>query len=244
MLKILLYILVLFPFCLFAQEATINKDTSDLLYIRCGDSLIVSKKSIAFKKQRAFTITVKEKYTGSNFEYKAAKKKKKEKKTPKPNLTFLIGFAQFMKTIFPFLLAAIVVYIIVKLYFGNPNSLWSTKPVTKKVADKLVYEEDDIENTDIESLLNQAIANKDTRLAIRYYYLLLLKKLSAKEVIKYDKDKTNSEYLFEIKSETLRKEFSYLSYIYSYVWYGEFLLNENDFIKVQERYQSFFKTIN
>jgi hypothetical protein len=80
-------------------------------------------------------------------------------------------------------------------------------------------------------------------LAIRYYYLTSLKGLSTKEIIEYHKDKTNSEYLFEIENTTIRKEFSYLSYIYSYVWYGEFHVNEASFTIAQNKYQSFLNRL-
>ena len=83
--------------------------------------------------------------------------------------------------------------------------------------------------------------NKDFRLAVRYYYLQVLKDLSNKKIIDYHKDKTNTEYLFEIDNKALRDQFSHLSYIYAYVWYGEFLLDENSFKKAQNKYQSFLK---
>ena len=108
-----------------------------------------------------------------------------------------------------------------------------------KVSERLVYEDEDIHETDIDGLLQKAIHNKEYRLAIRYYYLSVLKTLSNKKLIDYHIDKTNSEYLFEIKNESIRNEFSYLSYIYSYVWYGDFPIDETNFKLAENKYTSF-----
>ncbi|MGK0449122.1 MAG: hypothetical protein ACJA2M_002925, partial [Polaribacter sp.] len=67
--------------------------------------------------------------------------------------------------------------------------------------------------------------------------------LSAKKLIDYHKDKTNSEYLFEIEDTAMRSKFSYLSYVYTYVWYGEFSVDEQSFKAAQNKYQSFINRI-
>ena len=83
----------------------------------------------------------------------------------------------------------------------------------------------------------------DYRKATRYYYLLLLKRMNEKELITYDKDKTNSEYVFDLQKLELRKQFSYLLYIYDYVWYGEFKVDELNFKTIENEYESFFKLL-
>ena len=45
----------------------------------------------------------------------------------------------------------------------------------------LIYEDEDIHETDLDALLNQALNHKDYRLAIRYYYLSILKTAEAWE---------------------------------------------------------------
>ncbi len=236
---ILLFLLYFICVPLFSQE-------EDTMTTTKSDSITYNK-DVNYSKQRNFKEDLNSKYSGRDFDYTEKKKKKKEKKSesikPKYNPGFYNGFADFMKLIFPFLLGAIVIIIILKLYLGSDAKFWGFKKTTNLASKKLVYEDEDIDNSDIEGLLKKAIADKNTRLAIRYYYLLLLKKLSEKEIIKYDKDKTNSDYLFEIDDPQKRKQFSYLSYIYTYVWYGEFDLNEQDFLEVSKKYNSFFKTI-
>lgn len=239
--KVILLFLLVVTFQLYSQEVE-DKNA------RKKDSISYLKND-NYIKERTFQEDLKSKYSGRDFIYKEEEKKEKPKKKPTPpspnlNTGFFVGFLAFMKFVFPFLLGGIVIYIILKLYLGSDAKFWDFKSNSKTVTQKLVYEDEDIDNSDIDGLLNKAIKDKNTRLAIRYYYLLLLKKLSEKEIIKYDKDKTNSEYLFEIEDSNMRKQFSYLSYIYTYVWYGEFDLNEHDFTEVAKKYNSFFKTIN
>ena len=117
------------------------------------------------------------------------------------------------------------------------------KKSKKKVVKKLIYEDEDIHETDIDGFLQKAINEKEYRLAIRYYYLSVLKILSDKKLIDYHKDKTNSEYLLEIENSQTRTDFSYLSYVYSYVWYGDFPINETNFKLVENKYQSFKKAL-
>lgn len=250
MVKKISYFLIVLPFILFSQETSIEEFVEDEYVVEetiQEDEFraFIDNKSVEFERKREFSNNLKEKYSGRDFTYTEEEKDEEEEKPdfPEPNLSFVKGFAAFMKTVFPFILGAIVIFIIIRLYLGAPSNLWNSKNAKHKPTDKLVYEDDDIDNSDLDGLLKRALSEGDSRLAIRYYYLILLKKLSDKEIITYDKDKTNSEYLFEIKDKVVRKEFSYLSYVYSYVWYGEFLLDNQDFKKVQERYNSFFKTI-
>jgi len=66
--------------------------------------------------------------------------------------------------------------------------------------------------------------------------LWLLKSLSDRTIIDWDIEKTNTDYLSEIKSAEFKKEFEFLSYIYDYCWYGEFELNEEDFAKAENHF--------
>jgi len=234
--KAVLILLLLNCMLNYAQEEIMHTNNS-----------IKYSKDIKYTKKRAFTTNLKEKYSGKDFEYQEEKKeviKKPMKKTAPLNFGGLAAFFTFMKFIFPFILGGIVVYIILKLYLGSDTKFWKVNhKKNKKVVTKLVYEEDDIEKTDIEALLQNAIDEDNKRLAIRYYYLLVLKKLTEKGIIIYDKDKTNADYLYEINDKLQKNEFSYLAYIYTYIWYGKFTINNDDFLTVSKKYTNFMKTI-
>ena len=75
--------------------------------------------------------------------------------------------------------------------------------------------------------------DKNYRLAIRYYYMWLLKSLTDRGEIEWDIEKTNGDYYREIKSESLKQDFQFLSYVYEYSWYGEFEISDSDFSKTE-----------
>jgi hypothetical protein len=67
--------------------------------------------------------------------------------------------------------------------------------------------------------------------------------MSEKGIIKWDIEKTNSDYLYEITNETRRDEFAYLSYLYNYIWYGEFELDEATFEKAKTAFEKTIRSI-
>lgn len=198
------------------------------------------QKVATYKVQRTFKEDLKTKYSGKDFKYKEEKlKKKSNSKPPAFLVAFVTAIGVFLAKIFPFLLGGFVIYIILKTFLGTEVKFWNFKKQQKTLSKKIIYEDDDIDEIDLEGLLQTAINNKQYRLAIRYYYLSILKGLSDNNQIEYHKDKTNSEYQLEIKNKTTRVQFSYLSYVYSYVWYGEFAIDETNFKQVEKKYQSF-----
>ena len=67
--------------------------------------------------------------------------------------------------------------------------------------------------------------------------------MSQRELIVWDIEKTNSDYVYEIKDEFLKQEFSYLSYLYNYIWYGEFDLEDETFNQAKTAFESAIKKL-
>ncbi len=136
----------------------------------------------------------------------------------------------------------LVIYFIFKAVMNDEGS-W----VFGKSSDKNIIPVTDIENnihiTNFKSLIEEAEKNNNYRLAIRYYYLWLLKSLTENEIIEYDVEKTNSDYKNEITSKNIKEEFSYTSYLYNYIWYGEFNVDETQFNKAKHAFINFLKAI-
>ncbi|WP_299016844.1 hypothetical protein [uncultured Polaribacter sp.] len=196
-------------------------------------------KSLDYTLLRKFDENFKERYADDDFIYKEEKEEKPKKSSSPTDFSFLKGIFSFLQTIFPFLLGGFVIFLILKLVLGAELGLFNFNKGKKKVAEKLIYEEDDIHDVDLESLLKKAIAAENYRLAIRYAYLIVLKELSTYKLIDYHKDKTNTEYKFELEKGKIREDFSYLAYVYTYVWYGEFPISKEEFAKVQTKFSSF-----
>ena len=151
------------------------------------------------------------------------------------------NFTDVALKIFYAVIFLLVIFFIVKAVM-NKEGKW----VFGKSSDKSIIPISDIESnihaTDFESLIKAAEAEDNYRLAIRYYYLWLLKSLTHAEIIDYDVEKTNSDYYYEIQSETIKQEFSYTSYLYNYIWYGEFNIDQNQFDKAKHAFLNFLNS--
>ncbi len=134
-----------------------------------------------------------------------------------------------LKTI-AILIIVYVIYIIAKLILNKEGQWIFGKSTTKKVISHEDIERN-LKHIDFEKLIKETIKTGDKRLAIRYYYLWLLKKMSEQNIIDWNPEKTNSDYLYEIKSEKLKQDFNHFSYLYNYTWYGEFNIDEETFNK-------------
>ncbi|RRJ89611.1 DUF4129 domain-containing protein [Flavobacterium macacae] len=206
-------------------------------------------------KAKTFPKDFKEKYTDADFQYE---KKIKEKNSWDRFLDWLaywlskifsfssegssVSFVEILLKVLAVGVILFVIYLIVKAIM-NGEGRW----VFGKSSDKRVINYDEIEKNlhlvDFEKLIKEATKSGENRLLIRYYYLWLLKKLAEKEIIDWDVEKTNSDYIYEIKSEKLRGEFTYLSYLYNYIWYGEFKLEEEMLAKAVKSFEKTIKSL-
>ncbi|WP_179336215.1 DUF4129 domain-containing protein [Winogradskyella costae] len=152
------------------------------------------------------------------------------------------GFLYFAFKILPYLLLGFLVFLLVRFFLKvNSNNL-ITK--TKKQGSILFSEEEQIiKNEDIPALINDAINQKNFRLAIRYYYLLSLKYLTESESILWQPQKTNEDYINEIDKDHLKVEFKNITRIYDYVWYGEFNVDAIKFETLKRPFEHLNNTI-
>ena len=105
-----------------------------------------------------------------------------------------------------------------------------------------IYNED-VNTINFKLLIQHAIDIKDYRLATRYLYLSNLKLLSEKEIVHWNVNKTNSSYYYEIKDSVLKDAFTRITYIFDYVWYGDFQLNEYEFADVRKQMTDFAQIV-
>jgi hypothetical protein len=140
------------------------------------------------------------------------------------------------------LLTVFIGYFIIKLLLGNRASSFFTRKTT--VFNPLIINEKHIENINLDSFISDAIAQRHYRLAIRYMYLKALKELSFNNIISWHFEKTNSDYHNEIEDPLLKDNFKKVSYLYDYVWYGEFDLDESEFINAQKDFERLTKKLN
>ncbi len=134
-----------------------------------------------------------------------------------------------------------VIYFIFKAIMNEEGSWVFGKSSDKNII-PVADAENNLQTTDFKQLIAQAEKNDDYRLAIRYYYLWLLKALADAGIIEYDAEKTNSDYYREIVQKDLKDGFSYTSYLYNYIWYGEFQVDRPQFEKAKSAFEHYLKS--
>lgn len=104
---------------------------------------------------------------------------------------------------------------------------------------------EDIAVLDTRQLLEQAIREGNYKLAVRLYYLELLKQLHAKGAIAWKKDKTNRDYLTELLSANFFfDEIRRLTRSYEAVWYGDHTLQRDSFQILSGHFEMMYLKIN
>jgi hypothetical protein len=136
-----------------------------------------------------------------------------------------------------FLFAAVItgLYFWLKKQNSNPKFIqefdddWNPEIVTK---------------SELDIRLENALINENYRECIRIYFTLILQLLIARELIKWKREKTNHEYLFEMQRGNTKKSFADCIRIFDLVWYGEYELDKSRFEKIQLRFQSLLNDLN
>lgn len=152
------------------------------------------------------------------------------------------GVIKFILQLIPYLILGILIYLLVKFFLKTNSRNFISSQQNQPIV-QFSEEAEIIKNEDINSLIEKAIATHNYRLAIRYYYLLSLQKLSASELISWEQQKTNEDYLSEINPEKLKMDFSTITRIYDYIWYGEFEIDALKFETLKRPFIALNKTI-
>ena len=137
----------------------------------------------------------------------------------------------------PYIIVGILLFLLIKFFLKvNSNSIvsyTSNKPIVSITEDEAL-----IKYEDLLKLINQAIDQKNYRLAIRFYYLNIIKQLEDNELIIWEQQKTNEDYIQEISKENIKSSFKDLTRLYDFVWYGNFEIDESKFVKVAANFEA------
>ncbi|MBC6999973.1 DUF4129 domain-containing protein [Cytophaga sp. FL35] len=151
------------------------------------------------------------------------------------------GILSIFLEIIPYILLGLLIFILIKFILRLNAHTINTKG---KQGDVLLSEEERIIKTeDIGELIEKALAEKNFRLAVRYYYLQSLKQLNEREFIDWQLQKTNSDYVSEITKEDLKQQFAHITKLYDYIWYGDFFIDEQRFLRAEPSFKNLEKMI-
>jgi hypothetical protein len=102
--------------------------------------------------------------------------------------------------------------------------------------------DENVHTINFSEAIEKAETQKNFRLAVRLLYLQTLKKLTDKGFINWQVNKTNRQYIQELSGKPFSPLFNSLTGGFEYIWYGEFLLQQqeyelirNQFIQLQQQ---------
>jgi hypothetical protein len=97
---------------------------------------------------------------------------------------------------------------------------------------------------DFEGLIRQARTKGDYRAAVRLVFLETLNLLTTEGHIRWKINKTNQDYLAELRTSRFREEFTDLTRSYEYVWYGDYDINEQGFDAMEKIFRTFQQKVS
>lgn len=250
---------ILFLFSLSFIKAQDDDYMEDSLYITGHYHNMLRADSVLMKKPvsenqlypKEFKNNVPSRYKGNEFDYSVSKPKESfwQKLMKKIERIFrnIFGETVFTKSseitailvrLFAIILVGFLLYFIIKYILGKDGNFIFGKK-NKKLNLNVEELHENIHEINFPESIAKLEHTRDYRSAVRYQFLFILKKLSDKKLINWNPEKTNKDYAAELKAAHLKNEFSDLSYIFDYVWYGEFNIDERSYQKFKNQYQAF-----
>ncbi|MBT8308430.1 MAG: DUF4129 domain-containing protein [Maribacter sp.] len=145
------------------------------------------------------------------------------------------GYLSIFFRLIPYILIGILLFLFIKFFLKvNSSALLHTKE--NEAVATLSEEEHIIKHEDINELIQNALKEKNYRLAIRYYYLLILRQMSEKGLIDWEIQKTNDDYSNELKKKSLKVPFGHITRLYDYIWYGDFPISETNYRRAENTF--------
>jgi len=164
---------------------------------------------------------------------------KKEETSEPVDLTGTDFFGSIFGIIFWIVAIGLFGFLVYKLFLSD-SALFSRN--RKNISSEIDVAAEE-ETGDIDGLLRNAIRSGNYRLAIRYLYIQSLEKLAEKKFIEISSNKTNYEYVSEVRKQSFANDFASLTLQYEYVWYGEYPVDERLFTQIQNGFTLFNKNL-
>lgn len=140
--------------------------------------------------------------------------------------------------------AIIAVAAVILLIFGLSKVKFRTWIAGKGAVVEQQYEveEENIHEIEFDKDIRDAEKDGDYRRAIRLHFLKMLKNLSDAELIYWDPNKTNHQYLYELKGTNIYSPFVNCVNIFDRVWYGEWKIDQSFYIANKSTFEELANT--
>jgi hypothetical protein len=149
------------------------------------------------------------------------------------------GEAYFMQILL-LVVGAILIAFLIYYFFLRFN-------VDEKGA-KIISEQDippmEIPKSELERRLEKALKEGNFKEAVRIYFIFIIKDLSEKKWISWEKDKTNFFYILEMRKRPQYNLFNDSVFIFEWVWYGNYQVTEENYKNWEKTFKKLLSEIN
>lgn len=152
--------------------------------------------------------------------------------------SFLTGLSALVQTL---IILSVIALLVVIIYAIIRSGLFDNKRIDRQASDAQTLEEleENIHESDLERALRLALEKQDYRMAIRIYYLIIIKELSIRHWIIWKRDKTNGEYVREMSARNEYEQFRNITIDFDRVWYGDISVGEAEYQVLHPRFRQF-----
>jgi hypothetical protein len=124
-------------------------------------------------------------------------------------------------------------------YLASSNIRLFRKPSSAITTGDEAIETEDIFSLPFDQEIRKAEDAGNFRLATRLLYLQVLKLLADKNLINYQHERTNRQYIYELADSPLYRPFFGLTRNFEFIWYGKMDISADTFGLVKKEFQSF-----
>ena len=121
-------------------------------------------------------------------------------------------------------------FLAILIWFLLTSGLLNQRP--KKIIQSMTVEAENIFEIDFDDAIAQAVNAGNFRLAVRLRYLSLLKELSTRNIIAYNPQLTNSDYVMQLSNSNYYKSFFSITRNFEWAWYGDFYVSPAAYEKI------------
>ncbi|MCG8575802.1 MAG: hypothetical protein MI810_13025 [Flavobacteriales bacterium] len=136
------------------------------------------------------------------------------------------------------LMIVLIVALVVLIFYMFVN----TQRDGKKIKGDTALEEvnpTEIPLTELQRLLQEALAKGDYRGAVRIYFIFIIRDLAQKNWIQWEKEKTNFHYLREMSGKNEFDDFNRSVSYFEIIWYGKREIDQSKFEQIKPNFTRF-----
>ena len=200
------------------------KKEDDFWYVKSIEKFKSSPEAVRFDKAQRDSLSKKEKAGTDTRQFPEEER-------------YSINLPSWVGTLIWGIIIAIFLLAVGYFLLANKINIFS-RSSSNNANTKADGEEIDLFKIPYHDLLQKAYSEKNYRLAVRILYLQTLKLLSEKNVIAFQADYTNMDYLQQLSHTMFYKDFFAITRHYEYVWYGGFTVSEPAFNTIRSDFNT------